>query len=99
MVKKDCLLHKNFITLCKEFHYFLKKEDAKVTDEIARAQDALITRVFNFPTPIDTLEKIENNIPKFIVRNRQIYEMIFTQLQVHPCYLINWIMQCHIEEA
>lgn len=55
MVKKDCLLHKNFITLCKEFHYFLKKEDAKVTDEIARAQDALITRVFNFPTPIDTL--------------------------------------------
>ena len=26
-----------------------------------------------------------------IIRNKQIYEAMFTQLQIHPCYLINWI--------
>jgi len=25
--------------------------------------------------------------------NKQIYEKIFTYLQIHPCYLINWITQ------
>ncbi len=48
----------------------LNYEQSKVQNEIARTQDALIARIINFPTPIDTLEKIENNIPKSIVRNR-----------------------------
>ena len=30
-------------------------------------------------------------IPKIIILNKQIYEILFTILQVHPCYLINWI--------
>jgi len=30
-------------------------------------------------------------IPKLIILNRQIYEVMFTLLQTHPCYLINWL--------
>jgi hypothetical protein len=52
----------------------LNSEQDKINNDIARAQDAFISRVLNFPTPVDTLEKVQNNIPKSIVRNRQIYE-------------------------
>jgi hypothetical protein len=48
----------------------LNYEQSKIHVDIARTQDALIARIINFPTPIDTLEKIENNIPQSIVCNR-----------------------------
>lgn len=35
-----------------------------------RSQDAVITRVAQFPERIDLLMEIESNLPKFIVRNR-----------------------------
>ena len=57
----------------------------------ARAQDGLITRVASFPTLISTHSEITSTIPKSIIRNRQLFETIFTYLQIHPCYLINWI--------
>lgn len=30
-------------------------------------------------------------IPKILILNKQIYEVLFSLLQTHPCYLINWI--------
>ena len=30
-------------------------------------------------------------MPKIIILNKQIYEVLFTLLQTHPCYLTNWI--------
>ena len=70
LVVKDSHLQKTFNRLCREFNRLLNYEQSKITNDIARAQDALIARIINFPTPIDPLEKIENNIPKSIVRNR-----------------------------
>ena len=40
---------------------------------------------------ISTQEEITSKIPKSIIRNRQLFETIFGYLQMHPCYLINWI--------
>ena len=40
---------------------------------------------------IDLLKDIKAELPKSIIRNKQVFEAIFTQLQLHPCYLINWI--------
>lgn len=58
-----------------------------------RSQDALITRILNMPTPVDLLKDIKNTMPKFIIRNRQLFEVVFTLIQIHPCYLQNLI--CH----
>lgn len=30
-------------------------------------------------------------IPKPLILNKQIYELLFTLLQTHPCYLIKWL--------
>ena len=53
LVKKDSFLHKTFNNLTAEYHTFLNQMNQDVSSEVARAQDAIITRVFNFPTPID----------------------------------------------
>jgi len=71
---KDNHLQRQFNLICREFYRMLNSEQDKINNDIARAQDAFISRVLNFPTPVDTLEKVQNNIPKSIVRNRQIYE-------------------------
>jgi len=56
------------------------------------AQDAIQSRIIRFPVPsVDKLEDIEVQIPKIIILNKQIYEVMFTLLQTHPCYLINWL--------
>ena len=40
---------------------------------------------------VDKLEDIEVMLPKLIGLNKQLYEILFTLLQTHPCYLIKWI--------
>ena len=57
----------------------------------ARAQDGLITRILQFPTPVAEHLEMQSSIPKTISRNRQVFEAIFTYLQAHPCYVIDWI--------
>lgn len=37
------------------------------------------------------MKDIKAEVPIAIIRNKQIYEAIFSMLQVHPCYLINWL--------
>ena len=37
-------------------------------------------------------------MPKFIIRNKQLFEVIFTFLQTHPCYLQNLICNTSIFE-
>ena len=43
-------------------------------------------------------KQIESSIPKSIIRNKQVFEMIYTYLQAHPCYLINWIVKTRFFE-
>ena len=62
-----------------------------IQTQMSRAQDGFIIRVFNFPTKVALQNQIDSSIPKSIIRNRQVFEMIYTYLQAHPCYLINWI--------
>jgi len=56
------------------------------------AQDSIVVRIQTFPIPnIDKLEDISVNLPKLLLLNKQIYEVLFTLLQTHPCYLIRWL--------
>ena len=66
------------------------KENASL---LMKAQDAITARIDSFPRPtLDKLEDLNNNLPENILLNKQIYEVLFTYLQTHPCYLINWIV-------
>jgi len=57
-----------------------------------KAQDSISSRIQTFPIPnIDKLDDIMVQVPKVIILNKQIYEILFSILQVHPCYLVNWI--------
>ena len=56
------------------------------------AQDSISSRIQTFPIPdVEKLEDIDMQIPKILILNKQIYEVLFSLLQTHPCYLINWI--------
>ena len=63
-----------------------------------RCQDAVITRVDRMPAPVQLLDQIFTDLPKFILKNRPLFEMIFTLLQTHPCYLQNIITKTEIWE-
>jgi hypothetical protein len=56
------------------------------------AQDCIAARIEGFPIPnVEKLDDLKVQIPQVIILNKQIYEIMFTLLQTHPCYLINWI--------
>ena len=63
-----------------------------------RSQDAVITRVLSMPTVVNLFKEVESALPKLIVRNRQLFEVIFTLLQIHPCYLQNMICKTALFE-
>jgi len=48
-----------------------------------------MTNPIAFPLKIPVLEDITNKIPKMINQNKQLYEILFSALQNHPCYLMN----------
>lgn len=79
-----------------EFSESLKKLSGRRRDSVNKVQDALIKRILNFPTKIDLLNDVVDVIPAFIARNKQIYEIIFTFLQVHPCYLFNLVTKTFV---
>jgi hypothetical protein len=68
------------------------------------AQKALISRVLTFPQSrindklggIELLKDVQAELPKAIIRNKQIFEAIFSLLIEHPCYIINWITKSSI---
>jgi hypothetical protein len=54
--------------------------------------DSVNTRIHTFPIGgICKLEDLDTQIPGLVEKNKQVYELIITLLQQHPCYLINWI--------
>lgn len=61
------------------------------------AQDSLISRILTFPKQLDPLDRVgDEDLDDYehtskLMINRQIYEVMFTLLQTHPCYLVNWI--------
>lgn len=77
--------------MIEEFHEVISKQSTSLLSSFYNAQNALIARINTFPARIDFLIDIKAELPKAIIRNKQIYEAIFTLLQTHPCYLINWI--------
>jgi len=38
-------------------------------------------------------------LPKVIIRNKQIFEAIFTHLQLHPCYMINLLTKTGLNRS
>ncbi len=50
----------------------------------------------NFPVPVEKVENVRSVLPLFILENRAAYELIFSYLQTHPCYIINMITKTHI---
>ena len=48
------------------------------------------------PTEVNLFNEVESTLPKLIMRNRQLFEAIFTLLQIHPCYLQNMICKTAI---
>lgn len=76
----------------------LSQRNEQLLDNFYNAQNALISRVLTIPTSstgeiggMELLKDVKAELPKSIIRNKQLYEALFTMLQVHPCYLINWI--------
>ena len=63
-----------------------------------QTEDSIIARVLSFPKEIPIVEDIESGLPKIIILNKQVYEGLWTYLQTHPCYLINWICGAIKEE-
>ena len=61
-------------------------------------EDCLISRVLSFPREIPLHDDIDSGLPKIIILNKQVYEGLWTYLQTHPCYLINWITAAIREE-
>lgn len=69
-----------------------KSSDRATRAAIMRAQDSISARIQTFPVAnVEKLEDIEVMVPKLIGLNKQLYEILFTLLQTHPCYLIKWI--------
>ena len=48
-------------------------------------------RINNLPTAIEKNKLKKVQIPKMIIRSKQVFEGIFTYLQSHPCYINTWI--------
>jgi hypothetical protein len=46
---------------------------------------------------MDLLVLFQGQVPKLILHNRRTFERIFTCLQTHPCYLINWLTKLHLD--
>ena len=51
----------------------------------------MVCRVENFPTEVQKNAIQGNQIPKVLIRSKQILEGIYTYMQSHPCYIIAWI--------
>ena len=69
----------------------LSTKEASLNTQFYNAQNGVISRIFTFPSKLDMLSHIKADLPKAIIKNKLIYEAIFTFLQIHPCYIINWI--------
>mmetsp|Transcript_22744 Transcript_22744/g.35022 ORF Transcript_22744/g.35022 Transcript_22744/m.35022 type:complete len:233 (-) Transcript_22744:2421-3119(-) len=66
--------------------------DTQVRSTMMNAQDSIVVRIQTFPIPnVEKLDDINLNLPKALLLNKQIYEVMFTLLQTHPCYLIRWL--------
>lgn len=82
----------NFKSTIQNIFESNKIMDRQMRGAIMKAQDSISGRIQTFPIPnIDKLDDIEVTIPALIILNKQIYECLFTLLQTHPCYLINWV--------
>ena len=80
-----------------------EEREAQYLDARYRAEEAVRARVLSFPRTsvngvggVELLREIKSQIPKVIIRNKLIFEGIFTLLQSHPCYLIKWITKTNL---
>ena len=92
LIQQDVDLILNFKNCIDRIYDSQQQSDRQIRSSVMKAQDCITARIHTFPIPnIDKLDDIEVQIPKIIILNKQIYEILFTYLQTHPCYLINWI--------
>jgi hypothetical protein len=70
----------NFNKMVIDFHDNLKEKSTNFNNSLFNAQNAIISRIYTFPTKIEMLTDIKAELPKVIIRNKQYYEMIFTLL-------------------
>ena len=98
-MQQDEYLIKEFRHFCTEVHQKLKKMNAINRAALMRCQDAVITRANSMPVPVHLVDRDFPNLPKFVLKNRTLHEMIFTLLQTHPCYLQNIITKTPIWES
>lgn len=96
LINQDKFLIMNFNKMIEEFHQLLSTKNLSLLTNLYNAQNAVISRIYTFPSKIEMLTEVKAELPKAIARNKQFHEAIFTLLQTHPCYLINWFTKSTI---
>ena len=98
--KRDAELESLYLRVKDECLKAYEEKNEQYLDSLYTAQNSLISRILTFPQStkngvggIDLLKDLKTHLPKAIIRNKHIFEGIFTLLQAHPCYLINWIQK------
>lgn len=92
LIQRDTDLLLNFKEMVKAIHAAQAEQSRELRSTLLHAQDSITSRIEAFPIPnVDKLEDLKVQIPQVVILNKQIYEIMFTILQTHPCYLINWI--------
>lgn len=79
----------NFERLMNEFHHEVSTKNDTFLDKVYESQKSLISRILTFPTSsrigaslggIELLKDIKADLPKAIIRNKQVFEAIFSLL-------------------
>lgn len=59
--------------------------------QLFNTQTAIISSFYNFPVKIVYNDEVLSIVPKAILKNKDIYEEIFSLLHLHPCYIMKII--------
>lgn len=54
-------------------------------------ESVIISGIYKFPVKIEHNDCIRSSVPKLLIKKKDVYEEIFTLLQLHPCYIKNII--------
>jgi hypothetical protein len=68
----------SFQQLVLEFNTMIKTNNHTFLDSFYRAQNAVISRIYTFPTKLEPISNVKAELPKIIAKNKQLYEAIFT---------------------
>lgn len=99
LLMKDDMIVNQFNITINDLHCRLSGKMKAQNTMMSLTQDALVGRIHNFPTPLQSNTLLISSIPKVMLRNKQILEDIFSYLQGHPCYVITWINKIVKEPA